>query len=140
MTAKTGNIAEVKQLGREVALGEQVLAWHFSEKLWRLNHEVWKFRSKKKNEEGREELQRNKNFTMLVFWPGMVSGHWEQVISALWLSQNLVCKSHPVHLEPYRLTSNPDEFLKLTVLSCLHLEIGTNSPRRATMSRMTPYM
>lgn len=56
VTAKTGNLAEVKQLGHEVVLGEQVLAWHFSEKLWLLKHKVWTFQSKEKNEEGREEL------------------------------------------------------------------------------------
>lgn len=33
MTAKTGNLDEVKKLGSEVALGGQVLAWHFSGKL-----------------------------------------------------------------------------------------------------------
>lgn len=40
MTAKTGNLDEVKKLGSEGALGGQVLAWHFSGKLWLLKHEV----------------------------------------------------------------------------------------------------
>ena len=97
---------------------------------------VW---SKEKNEEEKEELQRKKCH-YFAFCSGMASGHCKQEILALrGSSQNLVHKSHSVHLEPCCLTSNRNKLLKLIVLLCFHLEIGTNNPHRAIMSQVSPY-
>lgn len=95
------------------------------------------FGAKRRMEKKRKNCK-EKNVTMFAFGSGMASGHWKQEILALrGSSQNLVHESHAVHLEPCCLTSNRNKLLKLIVLLCLRLEMGTNNPHRALMSQVS---
>lgn len=124
-TCKTGNFDENKRLG---VMGRMCSGIAPSGKLWVLRNERWtaseqrRLRQERKNGKGK-----NRNVSVLAFWPGMTSRHREELSGVCGPSQKHL--GHIVRLEAYCLTSHPDKVLALTVPSCRRLGIRLTSLR-----------